>query len=93
MAADCPHCGLHFERMAGYWLGAMALNLVVNEVVFVVALVVQMTASWPDVPWTRVLVVGVTLNVLVPLAFYPISRTVWVAAERHLSSTWNESAP
>ncbi len=93
MEADCPHCGLHFERMDGYWLGAMALNLVVTEVVFVLALVIQMTASWPDVPWTRVLVVGVTLNVLVPLAFYPISRTLWVATERHLSSTWNETAP
>jgi hypothetical protein len=42
MANDCPICALHYERVEGYWLGAVALNLIFTETIFVLALVAQM---------------------------------------------------
>lgn len=88
MAERCPTCGLHFERLDGYWLGSMALNLVVTEALFVGALVALLVATWPDVPWTLVLVVLIATNLIAPLLFHPISRTIWMAAERSFSGSW-----
>jgi uncharacterized protein (DUF983 family) len=90
MVERCPRCGLKFERLEGYWLGSMALNLIVTEGLFVVALATFMAVTWPDVPWTSVLVSLIALNVAVPLLAHPFSRTVWLAGERHFSATWNE---
>lgn len=89
MTPDCPTCGLHFERVEGYWLGSMALNLVVTEALFIAALVALLAATWPDVPWTGVLVVLVAVNVVLPLAFHPVSRTLWMGVERRFSGEWD----
>jgi hypothetical protein len=89
MRERCPTCDLRFARVDGYWLGSMALNLVVTEALFVVALVALLAATWPDVPWNLVLVVLVAVNLMVPLAFHPYSRTIWMAAERRLSGDWD----
>ena len=82
---DCPNCGLHFERSEGYWTGSMALNLVVTETLFLTTFVIMIVATWPDVPWIAVLAVGVLVSLTTPIVFHPISRTLWVAAERHFS--------
>lgn len=81
MVGDCPHCGLHFEREEGYWLGAMVINLAVTEVVFLALFVGLAVAWWPDPPWTRMLVILLIVNLVVPLLFYPVSRTLWVAGD------------
>jgi uncharacterized protein (DUF983 family) len=81
MVARCPRCGLVFEREEGQWVGAMIVNFAVTEVVFVVVLVGGLLLTWPDVPWIGLTVAGVAANVLVPVAFYPISKTVWVAID------------
>lgn len=89
MAPDCPTCGMKFERVTGYWLGSMALNLVATEVTFVVALVIMLTATWPDVPWTSVLITLVVANLILPLVFHPFSRTLWMGMERRFSGDWD----
>jgi len=81
---DCPTCGLHFERIDGYWLGSMVINLAVTQIVFLSVFIGLLVITWPDVPWTGVLVVVVTLAVVVPILFHPVSRMIWVAGERHL---------
>lgn len=88
MVDACGNCQMRFERGDGYWLGSMALNLAVTELFFVAALVVLLVATWPDVPWTTVLFSVVAVNIVVPLAFYPFSRTIWVAVERLASRAW-----
>jgi hypothetical protein len=80
---DCPQCELHFERVDGYWLGSMVINLAVTQILLLGTLVALLVISWPDVPWTGVLVTVVTIAVVVPIAFHPISRMLWVAGERH----------
>jgi len=90
MVADCPSCGLHFERAHGYWSGSMGLNLIVTEGLFLVVFVAMIVATWPDVPWVAVLVVTVALSIVTPIFFHPFSRTLWVAAERHYSRPEDE---
>lgn len=96
MLERCPRCGLRFEREAdGYWLGAMAINLGVTELAFGVVLGVGMAATWPDVPWGALTGVAVAVNVVVPVVFYPFSKTLWLAVDALLhrmdpldASTW-----
>ena len=74
----CPGCGLTFEREEGYWLGAMVVNLGLTETLFGVWFVGGMLATWPDVPWMWLLVVGVAINLIVPITYYPLSKTTWM---------------
>jgi hypothetical protein len=84
MVEDCPSCGLHFERVEGYWLGSIALNLTVTLGLFLVVFVGLLVATWPDVPWNGVLVAVVAFTAAFPILFHPVSRTLWVAVERHV---------
>lgn len=84
MVDDCPRCGMHFERSQGYWLGSMLINLAVTMGIWLVTFVGLMVATWPDVPWGWVMAVVVAVTVVVPVAFHPIARTIWVALERHV---------
>ena len=67
MVRDCPRCGLHFEREAGYWAGALAINLIIVGGVFVVAFVILLVLTVPDVPVAPVLAVLVPLAVVGPM--------------------------
>src|SRR5262245_8786236 len=67
----CPGCGLLLARKEeGYYIGAMALNLVVSEGLFLLLLVGVAFATWPRVPWDAILYVGIALMVLAPIAFF-----------------------
>lgn len=91
MEPECPTCALHFERDPGYWLGSVMVNTGVTEGVFAVVLVFGMIVFWPDVPWVALLAGGVAVAAVVPIVFHPFSRTLWVAAERHVSG-WSEGS-
>ena len=77
----CSRCGLKFEREPGYWVGAVIINTAVIFGTFVVVFGGLVVATWPDVPWALVLIVGVAANAIIPIAFYPASKTVWLALE------------
>jgi uncharacterized protein (DUF983 family) len=81
MLERCPRCGLRFERIEGHWLGAIALNLIVTELVFGVILVGGAVATWPDPPWVAIAAAGISANIAVPLAYYPFSKTTWTAVD------------
>ena len=81
MVESCPTCGRRFEREEGYWLGAMIVNIAVTEGLFVLVLVGGMVLTWPDVPWTPLLIVAIAVNIIVPILFYPRSKTIWVALD------------
>jgi uncharacterized protein (DUF983 family) len=74
----CPRCGLAFEREEGYWLGAMIVAIGVTEALFGVWFVGGMLVTWPDVPWTMLLVGGLVLNATIPVVTYPWSKTTWM---------------
>ena len=81
MAETCPRCGIFFERDPGYWLGAMIINTAVTIGVFLATFLGAALATWPDVPWSSILVATMILNVVVPVVFYPWSKTLFVALD------------
>ena len=81
---SCPSCALALERgEKDYWLGGYAVNLVVAELLGVGAIVAFIIATWPDVPWTAVEYGAPVLIVLLPIVFFPFSRTLWLAWDLH----------
>lgn len=62
-------------------LGGVAINLVATEAVFGVFLVVAMILTLPDVPVLKLMIVGLTLNAVFPVLFYPFSKTIWLAID------------
>jgi uncharacterized protein (DUF983 family) len=81
MIPDCPRCGLHFEREPGYWTGALAINIGVIFAIFIVAFVVILAFTVPDVPVGPTLAILVPVMVAGPILFYPFSKTVWMAVD------------
>lgn len=77
----CPTCGVRFEREPGYWVGAMIIVTTITFSLFLLLLVGGMVVTWPDVPWTALLVITVTVNLIVPIVAYPRSKTLWSAME------------
>jgi uncharacterized protein (DUF983 family) len=82
MVPDCPRCGLHFEREAGYWTGAMAINVILVGGAFTVLFVIAIALTIPDVPVVPLLAFFVPFMLIGPLVAYPISKTLWVAIDR-----------
>jgi uncharacterized protein (DUF983 family) len=77
----CPVCAVWLEREEGYFLGAMALNLIIAEFIPVIAAVVVLLKTWPDPPWL-LLQIGVPLGMgLLPIALFPFSRGLWLALD------------
>lgn len=77
----CPTCGFSFVREEGYWVGAMIVIFGVVLAIFAVWFVGGMLVTWPDVPWTVLLVGGLVLNGLVPFVLYGWSKAVWVGLD------------
>jgi uncharacterized protein (DUF983 family) len=82
MAPRCTTCGLVFDRgEADHWLGAFAVNWVAGEGVAAVVAIVVLAIWWPNaIPG---MAVGIALALLMPLLFFPFSRTIWLAFDLH----------
>jgi uncharacterized protein (DUF983 family) len=77
----CPSCGFSFVREEGYWVGAMTVIMALVLVVFGTWFVGGLLLTWPDVPWTGLLVGGILLNGLVPFVLYGWSKTIWLGLD------------
>ena len=79
MAPTCPQCGLAFERQeSGYIVGAYMFNMVGSELVFMALLAVVVIVLWPTPPWDLLTYGGAVLMVLLPILFYPYSKTIFL---------------
>ena len=81
MRTACPRCQWRFEKEEGGYLGAMVLHYVVAIGLWLVILVVGLILTLPDLPFLALTLVSVAVLVLVPLAFFPRSKTIWAAVE------------
>ena len=80
LVPNCPVCGLGFERgEQGYWLGAYFFNLMAVETVFSVWVVGFLLWTWPNPPWELFQATTIALMLVVPVAFFPYSKTLFLA--------------
>lgn len=73
-------CGLVFDRREpGYRVGAYMFNIIAAELVFAAAFLLVLKFTWPSPPWDLLTYGGAALMVLLPVLFYPHSRTLFLA--------------
>lgn len=77
----CPTCGFRFERIEGHWIGSLGLNTIVSFGALLVALSIGFAVTYPDPPIVPLLALGVGVALVVPVAFFPWSRTLWGAID------------
>ena len=76
----CPACGLRTDRgEEDFFLGGMMWNIVFSEGALLFSGLLIGILTWPDVPWTAMQWVGITLMLIVPFLFYPFSLGFWLA--------------
>ena len=66
MNRQCPVCGLTFEREEGYFSSAMAINLVISELI-IAAVAIPLAANM-SIPLITVLLIGLPLPFLLPVS-------------------------
>ncbi|HEX6299057.1 MAG TPA: DUF983 domain-containing protein [Acidimicrobiia bacterium] len=81
MREHCSRCGLRFEREPGYWVGAVIINTTAIFATFLLVFGGMVLATYPNVPWGLVLGVTAIANIVVPIVFYPISKSLWLGME------------
>ncbi len=81
MLDRCPRCGLRFERIEGHWTGALGLNTIVSFGALLIVLLAGFLLTWPDPPALAIGVAAVAVAILLPLLFFPFSKTLWLAGD------------
>ena len=76
----CPVCGLETERGdEGYQVGSYLFNIVAAELLFAALFIGAIMLTWPTPPWTLLEYGGIVLMILAPFAFFPFSKTLFLA--------------
>jgi len=79
---QCPNCGLRLHRgESDYFIGAYLLNLVAVELLFAALLGAVVVITYPNTPWTLLQWGGMALIILGAVVCYPITQSVWLAAD------------
>ena len=75
----CPKCGYRFAPESGYFVGGYAINLVVVEVIALAIIVIILLRS--NLSLFQQEAIGIGAAILLPIAFFPWSRTIWMAID------------
>ena len=75
----CPRCGYRFAAESGYFVGGYAINLVVVEIIGLAAIIVILLRSNLSLYQQEAL--GIGAAILLPIIFFPWSRTLWMALD------------
>jgi uncharacterized protein (DUF983 family) len=76
----CPSCSLPLERgESGYQVGSYMFNIIAAELIFAAIFIGVLVATWPDPPWLALQLGGGALMILAPFAFFPWSKTLFLA--------------
>ena len=79
MVERCPGCGMRFEREDGFFLGVYFMNITLTQLVLVAYVAVAFARTLPDPPMAAILGGAAAIAVFVPVALYPVCRTLWAA--------------
>lgn len=78
----CPRCNFALEqRVEGHWLGSLGMNTIVSFGALFVTMAIGLAIAYPDGSLGPLLVVAVAVAVVVPLVFFPFSKTLWSAID------------
>jgi uncharacterized protein (DUF983 family) len=77
----CPGCGLRWARSPGFMTGSMTVNIVVTFGLMTAVMVTAFVTTLPDLPVGPVVGVLIAIAVVVPVAIYPLTCTLWAAVE------------
>ncbi len=78
----CPACGLRWRRGdVGFELGAATMAAMFTIGVIVIGITVGMALMWPDIRVLPLVLPLAVLGVLLPILGYPVSYTLWQAAD------------
>lgn len=77
----CPRCGLDLVREEGYYVGAMTVNIVTAELLTILIIAIVTIWTWPDLPVNTLIIAGIGVNILFPVLFYPLTKTLWLAID------------
>lgn len=81
MVDRCPRCQLRFERIEGHWVGSLGMNTIVSFTVLFVVVVAGLVLSHPVYRMAPLVLAASLTAVVIPLAFFPSSRTLWTAID------------
>ncbi|HEY8524863.1 MAG TPA: DUF983 domain-containing protein [Acidimicrobiales bacterium] len=81
MRERCPRCSFPLERIEGHWIGALGMNTIVSFGALFLTIAGTLVASYPDVPTRPLMVASVAVAIVVPLVFFPFSKTLWSAID------------
>jgi hypothetical protein len=62
-----------------FWIGAYVFNLAIGEFLAIGIPIVWVVLTWPNPSWNRVEALAAVLCILLPILFFPFSRTLWLA--------------
>lgn len=83
----CANCGQALERAEegeGHYLGAMVVTFAVTESQLALLIVLVIVGTWPTPPWKVLIYGGLALAVIMPFAFYPIGKLLWLAIDLYI---------
>jgi uncharacterized protein (DUF983 family) len=81
MRERCPRCAFPLDRVEGHWIGSLGINMIVSFGVLLLTVVLGFVVTYPDVPVPALMLVVTLVALLVPLLFFPYSRTLWSAID------------
>ncbi len=91
MYEQCPVCHFRFEREEGYFSSAMAIDLVLSELI-VAAAIIPIAAD-VNIPVLPVLLIGAPFPFILPVLFYWHSRSIWMNMDHFLNPALGQGAP
>ena len=82
MYEKCPVCGWRYEREEGYWTGAVAVNLVVTELLIaLVAVPLAVALALAQKPVTLLVIIGLPLPFILPFLFFRHAKSLWMSID------------
>ena len=81
----CPRCDYRFDREEGYFLGGYALN--VFFVGLIPLLLLVLAFIYTDYSWVTLEIIFIPLAILLPIVFFPYTRTFWMLIDLMVDPT------
>jgi hypothetical protein len=98
MVDNCPGCGYTFAREEGFFLGAFVINFgatIALLAVIMAGFIGVLASGGSHGALVTVAVLAAAEVVVVPVLFYPYSKTVWSAIDlaMHRGESWAALRP